>query len=138
MIRYTTSMDGVTQQMLSGFFVGWPDPPSPATHLEILKRSSHAVLAIDDSTSRVIGFANAISDGILSSYIPLVEVLPGYQGKGIGRELVGRIRNELGGLYQIDVLCDEAVVLFYLRCGFRRATGAMIRNPEHQSGRGAG
>ena len=138
MIRYTTSIDGITPDMLSGFFVGWPDPPSPAKHLKILKNSACVVLAVDDSDSRVIGFVNAISDGILSSYSPLLEVLPERQGNGIGKALIETILGELQGLYQIDVLCDEPTVPFYLRCGFLRATGAMIRNRESQSGRTVG
>ncbi len=30
MIRYATTLDGITEGMLAGFFVGWPNPPTPA------------------------------------------------------------------------------------------------------------
>ena len=39
------------------------------------------MLARDDA-GRVVGFVTAISDGVLSAYIPLLEVLPEYQGAG--------------------------------------------------------
>jgi hypothetical protein len=32
MIVYTGSIDDVTPDDLRGFFAGWPNPPSPATH----------------------------------------------------------------------------------------------------------
>lgn len=74
--------------MLSGFFVGWPDPPSPERHLQILKNSRFVVIAVDDQASRVVGFVNAVSDGILSAYIPLLEVLPDHPAE--------RNRNRIG------------------------------------------
>ena len=66
MIQYTTSLNGVTVNMLSGFFVDWRNPPAPGTHLDILQNSRFVVLAIDDETSQIVGFANALSDGIMS------------------------------------------------------------------------
>ncbi len=120
--------------MLGVFFVGWPNPPSAETHLRILKSCSHVVVAVDDSSGRVVGFINAVSDGILSAYIPLLEVLPDYQGEGIGTELVRRMRVKLKALYQIDAICDKEVTGSYIRCGFTPATGVMLRNYENQSG----
>ena len=40
----------------------------------------------------------AISDGVLSAFIPLLEVLPEWPGHGIGSELVRRMLAELDGL----------------------------------------
>ena len=91
MISYRTTVDDITPDMLTGFFVDWPNPPSQTTHLRLLESSSHRVIAVDDEAGHVVGFANAISDGILSAYIPLLEVLPEYQGRGIGREIMRRI-----------------------------------------------
>lgn len=38
-VAYGTTLDGVNGDMLTGFFVGWPNPQSAATHLRILQRS---------------------------------------------------------------------------------------------------
>jgi ribosomal protein S18 acetylase RimI-like enzyme len=124
-IEYTTSVDGVTADQLEGFFVGWPSPPSRERHLDLLRGSAHVVLAKDGD--RVVGFVTAISDGVLSAYIPLLEVLPEFQGRGIGSELVRRLRDRLGDLYMVDVVCDEGVVPFYARFGLQRFDAALGR-----------
>ena len=136
MIRYTESLEGIEPQDLDGFFVGWPNPPSPETHLRLLNGSDHVVLAIDERAGRVVGFITAISDGILSAYIPHLEVLPEYQGQGIGSELVRRMLRRLGTLYMVDLLCDEDVQPFYDRLGMRRMLGMAVRNYDRQSGTG--
>jgi ribosomal protein S18 acetylase RimI-like enzyme len=133
-ILYQTTLAGVAAEHLSGgFFVDWPNPPSPLRHLDLLRGSSHIVLALDDASSRVVGFVNAISDGVLSAYIPLLEVLPAWQGQGIGTELMRRMLAQLGDLYAIDLLCDPDLQPFYARLGMQPATGMLLRNYSRQS-----
>ncbi|MFB6285405.1 MAG: GNAT family N-acetyltransferase [Candidatus Bipolaricaulia bacterium] len=136
MIRYQSSTDGTFAEDLQGFFMdwGWPNPPSPETHLRILQNSDYAFLAYDDEAERVVGYINAISDGVLSAYIPLLEVLEPYQGQGIGSELVRRMLDQLEGLYMIDVMCDPELEPFYARFGFTPGFGMMVRNYRRQSG----
>ena len=134
MIVYRDSVQGVVAAQLAGFFVGWPNPPRPETHLQILARSDHVVLAVDDVTGSVVGFANAITDGVLCAYIPLLEVLPAYQGQGIGTALVRKMLDRLGDLYAVDLMCDPGVQPFYERLGMRRATGMMVRRYGRQAG----
>jgi ribosomal protein S18 acetylase RimI-like enzyme len=134
MIHYRDSLEGITADKLRGFFVGWLNPPSPETHLQILRRSDAIVLAIDDDEERVVGFITAISDGILSAYIPLLEVLPEYRGRGIGTELVRRMLRKLEGLYMVDLCTKEDLAPFYERLGFRAMVGMAIRRPEYQEG----
>lgn len=128
MITYRTSLDGISTEMLNGFFVGWPKPPTTETHLRLLQQSYRVVLAVDDQNSRVVGFVNAISDGVLCAYIPFLEVLPAYQRQGIGDELVRRLLKLLDNLYMIDLTCDRPLQKFYERFGMRSSTGMMIRN----------
>ena len=127
MIEYVTDASRLEPEHLVGFFVGWPEPPSPERHLEILRGSSHVVLAKEGE--RVVGFVTAISDGVISAYVPLLEVLPEWRGCGIGTELVRRLLAELGGLYMVDLCCDEDVVPFYERLGLERWDAGMgLRN----------
>lgn len=129
MIRYTESVEGIEPGHLTGgFFKGWGRKPSPERHLVILRGSSHVVLAIDDETGAVVGFITAISDGVLSAYIPLLEVLPANRQRGIGTELVRRMLERLKHLYMVDLLCDPDVQPFYERLGMSRATGMLRRN----------
>ncbi len=134
MIVYSDSIDGIGPDDLRGFFVGWPNPPSPGTHLRMLAGSDHIVLARDDASGRVVGYVTAIADGVLVAYIPLIEVLPEYQGQGIGTALMRRMLETLETLYAIDLLCDEDVQPFYARLGMRPATGMMVRTYARQSG----
>ena len=133
-IAYCSNLQGITPEQLQGFFVGWPNPPSPATHLRILQGSAVVELAIDDRTGQVVGFINAISDGVLAAYVPLLEVLPAYQGQGIGATLVARLLARLEQLYAVDLLCDADLQPFYARLGMRPAIGMMVRHYDRQSG----
>ncbi len=117
MVEYTTSLDSVRADDLRGFFVGWRKAPTPEEHLRLLHGSAQCVLALDGT--RVVGFVTAISDGVLSACIPLLEVLPEYQGQGIGTELMRRLLAKLESLYMVDLSCDAELEPFYARFGFQ-------------------
>lgn len=134
MIKYTTSLEKINPEQLNGFFVGWPNPPKSETHLQILQNSYKVILAVDDEKDQVVGFINAVSDGILAAYIPLLEVLPEYQKQGIGKELVNRLLRELDNLYMIDLVCDHDLKEYYEGLGMFPAVGMVVRNYSRQSG----
>jgi hypothetical protein len=60
-ISYTDDLTAVREDMLRGFFVGWPRRPSPAQHLAVLRASYRSVVAIDDAAGRVAGFVNMLA-----------------------------------------------------------------------------
>jgi ribosomal protein S18 acetylase RimI-like enzyme len=126
-VTYQADLAAITPADLLGFFEGWPSPPSPDQHLALLENSYRRVLARDEDTGRVIGFINAISDGVLSAYVPLLEVLPEYRHRGIGSGLVERMLEALSELYMVDVVADADLVPFYERFGFVAGTALMIR-----------
>jgi ribosomal protein S18 acetylase RimI-like enzyme len=134
MIKYIDSVEKILPEELQGFFIGWPNPPSPLKHLKILQNSSYVVLAVDGDTGKVIGFINAISDEVLSAYIPLLEVLPEYHGKGIGKELVRRMLSKLNDFYMIDLCCRESHNVFYEKFGMKKHNSMIIRNFSKQRG----
>ncbi|MFJ8089838.1 GNAT family N-acetyltransferase [Lysinibacillus sp. NPDC095746] len=131
---YQNSLDGISSEMLTGFFVDWPNPPNPQTHLKLLTNSSKIVVALDNHTNQVVGFITAISDGVLSAYIPFLEVLPEYKNKGIGKELVKQMLKELEDIYMIDLCCDDDLVPYYEKLGMLKSNGMLVRNYEMQSG----
>ena len=133
MISYTDSLAGITSEHLQGgFFVGWPHPPSAQTHNRILANSAEIVLAREND-GMVVGFISAVSDGVSCAYIPHLEVLPAYQGQGIGSELVRRMLEKLRHLYMIDLVCDPPLQAFYERLGMQAIVGMVIRNHDRQS-----
>lgn len=135
-IRYTEDVEGIrADQLTGGFFEGWPNRPNPLTRLALLHQSDHVVLALDASTGDVVGFVTALTDGVLSAYVPLLEVLPPYRGRGIGTELVRRLLATLDGLYMVDLLSDPELQPFYAQFGFQPATGMAHRNYVAQGGR---
>ena len=127
-IVYLNSVADIAASELEGFFVGWQSPPSSTTLRTILEKSTHIVVAYDADRKKVIGFVNCISDGILSAYIPLLEVLPDYQHHGVGSELVRRLLNKINDLYMIDLCCDESLIPFYERMTFQKVAGLIKRN----------
>ncbi|OCS85058.1 GNAT family N-acetyltransferase [Caryophanon tenue] len=132
-MNYITTADTVTATMLTGFFVDWPNPPQPKTHVTLLQNSDYVVLAVNEE-QQVVGFITAISDGVLSAYIPLLEVLPNYQHQGIGQQLVTRMFKQLEHLYMIDICCDAELRPYYEKLGMTSTVGMVKRNYRHQSG----
>jgi GNAT superfamily N-acetyltransferase len=78
----------------------------------------------------VVGFGTAITDHRFAAYIPLVEVLPVQQGRGIGSQIVAALLDRLGQCYMIDLVCDADVVPFYERLGGTRLDAAAWRNHD--------
>ena len=129
-IEYRTTADDVRWEQLDGFFVGWHVRPSAATLLDHLVRSYRCAIAVDLNGDRVVGFATAISDGLLAAYIPLVEVLPGWHERGIGTELMNILVDQLRHLYMVDLACEPELQPFYEKLGMRAATAMVRRNPR--------
>lgn len=129
MICYRQDLDGVTAGQLNGFFDGWPSPPTAEALLAVLRRSSHVILAVEEDGT-VVGFINALTDGLLAAYIPLLEVHAGHRRRGIGTELVRRMVEVLDDVYMTDPVCNEDVVAFYERLGLVRVAGMARRNRD--------
>lgn len=136
MITYQENLNNIKPEMLNDFFEFWRSFPSKEKHFELLQNSEFKILAIDDETKNVIGFINAISDGVLCAYIPLLEVIPEHRNKGIGAELVKRMLEKLKEYYMIDVMCDEEIQGYYEKFGMTKSTGMILRNYKNQNGMG--
>ena len=117
-------------QLRGGFFEGWPQPPSPEVHLAHMRGAEASILAIDPKTGQVVGFVSAVGDGVLTAFVPLLEVLPGYRGRGIGTELMRRMLARLSDRYAVDLVCDPEVAPFYRGLGGTTSTAVMWRNRE--------
>jgi len=134
MIHYGDSIEHITRDNLRGFCVGWRNPPGPGVLLEVLRKSDYCTVAIDDQTGNVVGLITCITDNVLFVYIPLLEVLPAFQSKGIGAELMRRVKERFKDFYKIDLCCDEALQNYYERFGMKRVFGMTFKNYEYQCG----
>lgn len=92
------------------------------------------MVAWDEAEGQVVGFITAISDGVLTAYIPLLEVLPTYQNQGIGHMLVRRMLARLSDIYMIDVVCDPGLQSFYEKVGMTPLLAMSMRNYSQQAG----
>lgn len=133
-MEFKVDLKGVTKDQFIGFYRGWPNAPSIEKQWKLLQNSTYIVLAIDEGTNRIVGFITAISDEVLAAYIPLLEVLPEYQKKGIGEKLISKMREQLNHLYMVDLCCDDSLVNYYKKHGFNKSNGMLLRNYENQSG----
>lgn len=117
---------------VTDFFEGWPQPPTEAVFHDAMRGSYAVEFAIVDG--RVIGFVNAISDGVATAFIPWLEVVPEYRGQGIGAALVRRMLERLGHLYSVDLVCDPPLVPYYQRFGLAPIQGMGLRTPSNLAG----
>jgi len=97
----------------------WSSAEKPC-ELERALRNSHSLVTAWDGP-RLVGLGNAISDGALVVYYPHMLVLPEYQGRGIGREIVRRLMARYAGFHQHILVADGGAIEFYRKCGFERA-----------------
>jgi GNAT superfamily N-acetyltransferase len=82
--------------------------------------SSHSLVTAWNGTV-LVGLGNAISDGYLVVYYPHLLVLPEYQGRGVGTELMRRLMARYHGFHQHMLVADGRALDFYQKCGFERA-----------------
>ena len=66
-IIFSSKVNQLESNQLQGFFVGWPKKPNAETHLEILKKSYSAWIALHNNSC--VGFINALSDNVFYAHI---------------------------------------------------------------------
>ena len=124
-ITFTSEINDICVEMLDGFFVGWAKPLTPEQHFNHLTRCAHFIAAIDNG--KVVGFISALTDGIGCAFIPLLEVLPEYQKRGIGSKLMQLMLEKLSDINAIDLMCDDSMQEFYERFGMKKLNGMGLR-----------
>lgn len=127
MIIYQKDLNNISKNQLKGFFVGWSSPLTVAQHFQILENSQCFVLARDTESNQVIGFINALSDNVNFAFIPMLEVLPDYQNKGIGTQLMKIMLEQLSEITCVDLTCDENMQAFYQRFSMLKSHGMILR-----------
>ena len=121
MIRFT---DQITPEEYMGLRkkVGWVE--FPIEEAEACVRNAYLVLCVRDD-DQAVGVVRLLWDGGYVAFLSDLIVDPGYQGRGIGRELVEtvirRIREEMKPGYKVKLTLNSSrgKEPFYVKFGFR-------------------
>ena len=70
---------------------------------------------------KLIGLICAMDDGIMTAYIHYLLVNPAYQGMGIGKRLVEKMKEAYQDYLRIVIVAYNDEVGFYEACGFEKA-----------------
>ncbi len=89
------------------------------------KNSNPRVAARVDG--RLAGLARAITDGHTTLYVCDLLVHPDFQGRGLAGQLMDRLCEPLGTIYQTVLLTDPETIPFYEKQGFVHWTSACMR-----------
>lgn len=102
--------------------IGW-DNLSQEQTIRALKNSLYDIIAIDNE--RVIGMGRLIGDGLYYIIVDVI-VIPEYQGKRIGSELIKRIldyaynQTPSGSRASIQLISESGKEPFYEKMGFKK------------------
>ncbi|MBR3568385.1 MAG: GNAT family N-acetyltransferase [Salinivirgaceae bacterium] len=91
--------------------------------LAIAMRNFKTVFSAWDG-EKLIGMICAMDDGVMNAYVHYLLVRPEYQGKGVGQQLVERMKAQYKDYLRIVVVAYDKKIGFYEHCGFNRATDA--------------
>ncbi len=69
----------------------------------------------------LVGLICVMDDGIMNAYIHYLLVKPDYQLKGIGKELVERVKKHYQDYLKIATITMESISKFYEYSGFEKA-----------------
>jgi GNAT superfamily N-acetyltransferase len=131
MIDYRDQSHPLDLHQLAHLFdtVGWQHRTrDPERLAQMVRGSMYGVSAHEGE--KLVGYARAVSDGAFNAYVSTVAVLPDYQRRGIGRELLRRL---VDARDQIQFVLHAApeVHPFYLRCGFSPAPDMLRRGRRY-------
>ncbi|WP_445683378.1 GNAT family N-acetyltransferase [Solibacillus sp. FSL W8-0474] len=78
----------------------------------------------------LIGFARAVSDGKFRAYIEDVVIHNSFREEGIGTKMVSKLLNELSHIDVISLFCEEKLLPFYEKNGFKYSKSQFIMHKK--------
>jgi GNAT superfamily N-acetyltransferase len=123
-ISWTDNLADIDWSELSALYRAAPLGDKAPADLELVfGNSMFRVFAFD--RGRLVGAGRGLADGRDCAYLCDVAVLPGYTGRGLGRQIVERLVRLSGGHRKIILYSVPGRESFYEAVGFRRMTTAM-------------
>lgn len=117
-IRYSDSPLFQPEELQRLFLtVGWASADYPQTLAKAM-RGYGTVLSAWDS-GKLVGLIAAMDDGVMTAYVHYLLVDPAYQGLGIGKSLVQRLKEHYKDYLRITLNATLTAVPFYQAQGFK-------------------
>lgn len=115
----------ISQDQLKRLFcsVDWSSGDHPDKLAQAIAHYGSVFTAWDEE--RLVGLVSALDDGIMTAYVHYLLVDPEYQGKGIGRRLIERIKAKYEGYLKLVLISVPEQTGFYERSGFQPKTGML-------------
>lgn len=129
-IEYLTCKEkSISAKLLMELYkdAGWWDEREEKDIEQILK-SGISVGAWNGQ--KLIGFARAVSDGKFRAYVEDVVVYKEEQRKGVGKEIVTKLMNELAHIDIVSLFCEESLIDFYQGNGFKRSNSHFVMHKK--------
>jgi ribosomal protein S18 acetylase RimI-like enzyme len=123
-LEWRYSLENIDWEELSRLYLAAPLGYKAPSDLEIAFSNSMFKCFVYDS-GKLIAVGRALADGRDCSYICDVAVHPGYQGLGIGRQVVSKLVNLSKDHKKIILYTSPGKEPFYRKLGFKRMATAM-------------
>lgn len=123
-LTWKDTVEGIDWYELSQMFRRAPLGSKCEQELKTAFTNSRYVLFVFDGEA-LVGAGRALADGADCSYICDVALLPEYQGRGLGRQIVSNLIERSRDHRKILLFAVPGKEPFYRKLGFRRMTTAM-------------
>lgn len=119
-ITYKDTHDFNARELQELFLsVDWSSGHYPDKLVVAMKNFKTVYTAWDNEC--LIGLICAMDDGIMTAYVHYLLVTPAYQGMGIGKRLVEKMKDTYKDYLRIVIVAYNEEVGFYESCGFKLA-----------------
>jgi len=123
-LEWSDSLDTMDWDELSNLYRIAPLGNKKAADLKVVfTNSMYRIFVREDGV--LIGAGRAVADGIDVSYLADIAVHPDHQGRGLGKEIVSRLRELSRHHKKIILYAAPGKDTFYLKLGFKRMLTAM-------------
>ena len=131
-MRWQFTQDGIDWEALSGLYRIAPLGEKPPHDLRVCFTNSMFKCFVFDE-ELLVGAGRAVADGIDCSYLCDVAVHPGYQGRGLGKAIIGKLRDFSASHRKVILYANPGKEGFYVKLGFlpMKTAMAIFKNREH-------
>ncbi len=129
-ITYSNKKDFSERQVEDLFVsVEWLSGNYPEKLFKALQNSQTVITAWDND--KLVGLSNALDDGELTAFVCYLLVHPDYQKCGIGRELIGQMKEKYADYLHLILIAEKPhLVEYYENLGFKKAEGTTVMGIE--------